>query len=357
MPAAIPRKISRRAIGAAILLVGAAQIPSHAASRKVLVLGIDGCRPDALLKASAPNLKKLADSGFTCWNAKTCLRSYSGPGWSSMITGVWESKHKVLDNTFSSPDYVSYPPFFKRIKDSRPGMYAKIITHWAPIQAQLSAGTANSEAFSSDAEVAAQAVKTLRDENPDILFLQFDEVDLAGHGCCFAPDNSKYIQAIATVDGLIGQVLAAMKGRRTYADEDWLVLSTTDHGGSGNNHGQDIPTHTTIFLIANGPSVRRGVQRDTAHVVDLAVTAMAHILGTSALSPAWGLDGKVFGLNPPAALARPWKPQSILEEAEPKVAGRFLRADGRQVEWTPSLRVPMPKSPPLRPGRGSNPNP
>ena len=36
----------------------------------------------------------------------------SGPGWSSMLTGVWADKHGVHDNSFKGANYAKHPHFF-----------------------------------------------------------------------------------------------------------------------------------------------------------------------------------------------------------------------------------------------------
>ena len=66
---------------------------------KVLYIGIDGCRPDALERAHTPILNKLIDEGAFTDNAITCLHSTSGPCWASLLTGVWENRHGILDNS------------------------------------------------------------------------------------------------------------------------------------------------------------------------------------------------------------------------------------------------------------------
>ncbi len=94
----------------------------------------------------------------------------------------------------------------------------------------------------------------------------------------------------------MGQLLAAVRARPTYAQEDWLILVSTDHGRrEDGGHGGDTPEERTIFYLAFGPSVEPGVLPDTVHIVDVAVTALAH-LGIEA-DPAWGLDGAVVGLR------------------------------------------------------------
>ena len=73
------------------------------AQNKVLIIGIDGCRPDALLKANTPNLDKLWKNGAYIFNTKTDEISSSGICWTGMLTGVWHEKHNVLTNSYKNP--------------------------------------------------------------------------------------------------------------------------------------------------------------------------------------------------------------------------------------------------------------
>ena len=73
---------------------------------RVLVIGIDGVRPDALQIADTPAIDELITAGAFTKNTKILGDRYrdnetiSGPGWSSFLTGVWADKHGVNDNTF-----------------------------------------------------------------------------------------------------------------------------------------------------------------------------------------------------------------------------------------------------------------
>ena len=60
--------------------------------------------------------------------------------------------------------------------------------------------------------------------------------DYAGHAAA-SPFVFPYLDAIEAMDVLIGQMIAAMEARPNYAEEDWLVPVTTDHGGIGTTHG------------------------------------------------------------------------------------------------------------------------
>ena len=205
--------------------------------KKVLIIGIDGCRPDALLAADAPNLKGLIAAGAFSDQTQTGVDTVSGPGWSSMLTGVWADKHGVRNNEFRNPNYEKYPHFFRRLKEVKPELKLESIVQWAPIHEKIVSAADHSVAARTDALVAEGAVKVLSQQDPDVLFLHFDEVDGAGHAKGFHPTVPEYMLAIEQTDEYVGKVLEALTARPNYKDEDWLILSSTDHGGKGTGHG------------------------------------------------------------------------------------------------------------------------
>src|SRR5512139_508565 len=88
--------------------------------RKVLIISLDGCRPDALQAASTPNVDSLIADGAYSYLAQTGPVPISGPSYSSMFTGVWNDKHGVYDNEFTGARFDLYPIFFCRLRAWRP---------------------------------------------------------------------------------------------------------------------------------------------------------------------------------------------------------------------------------------------
>jgi predicted AlkP superfamily pyrophosphatase or phosphodiesterase len=125
------------------------------------------------------------------------------------------------------------------------------------------------------------------------MFVQLDEVDHAGHEYVYSVNSEQYLAAIEKADTLVGKMISAIQNRKTYTSENWLILVSTDHGGSEKGHGKDIPDHTMIFYIANGKNVKKGELKQQVNVVDVGVTAMKH-LGIQ-INDSWKLDGKVVG--------------------------------------------------------------
>lgn len=282
-------------IGALLVFAFTVFAPIHA-QNKVLIIGIDGCRPDALMAAQTPNMDKLMKKGAWTLSAQTATISISGPCWSSMLTGVWFDKHKVTTNGYENPNVAEYPHFFNRVKEQKPNLKTYSVVNWQPIHKILQEGDADIyNHLTTDENVTRLVVELLRDDNPDVMFVQLDEVDGAGHSHDYGPTIEKYLAAIEKADGEVGEMIAAIENRQTYRKENWLVLVTTDHGGSNFGHGQNIPEHTTIFYIAHGKDVKKGEIKHPVNVTDIAVTAMQH-LGID-LKNEWNLDGKVSGMK------------------------------------------------------------
>jgi len=102
-------------------------------NKKVLFIGIDGTRPDALAFANTPHLDALIAEGIYTPDGLNNDITISGPGWSAMLTGVWSDKHGVTDNGFTGSNYEDYPSIFKRIEDFNPDLHTVSFVHWNEI--------------------------------------------------------------------------------------------------------------------------------------------------------------------------------------------------------------------------------
>jgi hypothetical protein len=220
--------------------------------KKLLFLGIDGCRPDGIVAANTPALDTLMAHGTYCLEAQHIAPTISGPGWSSMLTGVWYTKHGVIDNTFTGSNYAQYPHFFVHLKQFDPTLFTASICQWAPVNTMIADSADLTINSTSTFAVADSAVVLLSTGDPDVLFLHFDDVDHAGHATGFGPQNPDYLAAITHVDSAIAKVIAAVEARPTYANEEWLIIVSTDHGGTGTSHGGNSTEERTIFQILSG---------------------------------------------------------------------------------------------------------
>lgn len=292
-----------------LLLFGCSGDEVDPRAKHALVVGIDGLRPDALQEASTPNMDSLIAEGAVTYDAfaggelgtATEQRTFSGPGWSSNLTGVWTDKHGVVDNNIDVVRIDEFPHFFRRIRERRPDVYLSSFAMPMINDYIVAPGDAD-EVFTPSEETSAQndvartdaAVAHLAVESPDVIFVYLGNVDHEGHVFGYGPAIPEYMQALEMTDQQIGRILNAIQARQTLDQEDWLVVVTTDHGGIGHRHGEQTDEERTIPLIASGGATRRG-QEISPGPGQTAVppTVLRHL--RISVDPAWGWESKPFG--------------------------------------------------------------
>ncbi len=318
---------------AALLAAAAAAASAAAAERKVLIIGVDGMRPDAMLAANCPNFDALIATGAFSPVAQAEDITISGPCWSSILCGVHRNKHGVTGNSFAGSNYAQYPHFFRRLEDACDIQTASIV-NWSPVNTNILLGAADTIITGvNDAGVAANCVTLLQaPDTADVIFLHFDSVDGAGHANGFSPTVQNYLNAIQTIDGYVGQIRAALQARTLIASEDWLIIVTSDHGGTPDgSHGQNIPEHRNTPLIISGAATLQGsTVAGTPELVDIPPTVLT-FLGLP-IDPAWGWDGQARGLNMPAATSNPFNCQ----QPPPPPVGACCAADATCTQRTAS---------------------
>ena len=304
-------RISTTALLGLLLLTCTAFAAEPAKTKKALYIGMDGTRFDALQAAEAPNLDRLIKDGIYADNCLILGERYqkndtiSGPGWSTILTGVWADKHGVHDNSFKGKNYEAFPHFFARIRAQKPDARLVSLITWSPIEDHIVSHAdvhkkyedSSKDYAKFDASAAEEAVTQLADPKLDCLFLYFGQVDETGHKHGFHPTVKEYRAGIERVDAHIGKVLEALAKRETLQNEDWLIVVTSDHGGQGTNHsnGHKVPEILNSFMVVSGESAKRGQFEEQTYLVDPVVTVLAH-LGVK-LQDDWKLDGQPRGLK------------------------------------------------------------
>lgn len=202
-----------------------------AKSRKVLYLIVDGARGWSVRDAQAPNITALSKNATYSWSSLGDSLSNDGNGWADLLTGVNKAKHKVIDDTFAGNRLDQYPGIFQRIKSIKPDTRVTSVASSAVFKERLTAGSDVSQSYNTDAEVKTAIISELGNEASTLIVGQFAAVNTAG--LQFGYDNSfpAYKNAILQFDQYLGEMLTALKSRRNYAKEDWLIVVTSNHGG------------------------------------------------------------------------------------------------------------------------------
>ncbi len=240
--------------------------------KKVLVVGWDGARPDAVQAASTPNLDKVASWGGIAWDATTQLThaTVSGPGWTSVLTGVGPDQHNVVMNGLYDERDNSWLTFVQRAHDE--GLRTGVAVVWPEVATDIvEEGAADESWLSSDDGVADWMATGIANDSFDLHLVHLDSPDHAGHDTGYSADNPDYILAIEESDERLGRMLDAIETR---TDEDWLVAVTTDHGGSGTGHGPLDADNQTIWTAYGYPGGSGGWKLPGASHLDVHPTVL-----------------------------------------------------------------------------------
>jgi predicted AlkP superfamily pyrophosphatase or phosphodiesterase len=229
-------------------------------------------RPDALDQANTPIIDELRAKGAYCPNAQSVHISFTLPSHASMLSGKTPDKHGL---NFPHP-YIDWPGLN--------GQTLFSVAHDAGLETAMVLGKKKLDyivlpnsvdklscADVHDTDVKEKAIEFIEEGLPDVLFIHFPDTDRVGHAYGWMSDNQLY--AIEFVDGLVGEIVAALEGGG-YLDNTLLIV-TADHGGHYFGHGDDSPLDRTIPWLAVGPGVPQDVALGTSiHIYDTAATAL-----------------------------------------------------------------------------------
>jgi len=284
VPAATPLPV---ATATAATTPTAAPSATPAAIRHVVLITIDGLRPDALAAANAPNLAALRQAGAFSAAAKAVLPSVTLVNHASILGGMSPAKHGITWNDDKHPAdaIITGPTLFSVAHEA--GLSTAMVVGKKKFRHLVIPGTVDQYVYAGylDAQVAGKAIEIINAGLPNVLFIHLPNVDSAGHLTGWM--SAGQLLAVAGADTEIGKIVAALKANNYW--DTTLLLITADHGGSDKAHGSASPEDTTVPWLAVGPGVPAGKTLVTPIVAyDTAATALFAL--KLPIPPGW--DGK-----------------------------------------------------------------
>jgi predicted AlkP superfamily pyrophosphatase or phosphodiesterase len=277
----------------------APEADSLSLTRHVILVSIDGLRPDAIEAFGLKTLQRLMAEGSYTLEASTILPSKTLPSHTSMLTGRTPEGHGITFNReMDSHGVVEVPTIFELAR--REGLHTAAFYSKAKfrhLDRDQSYDYRQAPASNVDNWMATRtvpdAINYMRHRSPNLLFVHIGEPDFAGH----ATGWMSFFYGIATrrADAAVARLLEAAD--RTYGRGNYAVIVTADHGGHDRNHGSDDPRDVTIPWIAWGEGVQAGARPVGVRTMDTAATAL-RLLGIP-------LSTQLAGVPVGAALSRP----------------------------------------------------
>jgi predicted AlkP superfamily pyrophosphatase or phosphodiesterase len=294
-----------RSLIAACALAALSAVAGAAPARveHVVLVSMDGLRPDVALRANMKNLRALMDAGaFTFW-ARTTAVAVTLPSHTSMITGVPPDDHEIewnRDMPFREPVYPSYPTVLELA--TRAGLSTAMAAGKSKFSTLDKPGTITQvfvpkQSVIDDAQVGDHAVEMIARAKPALLFVHLPGVDSAGHHSGWG--SPAQLAAAERVDVQLGRILAALDAAQIRAST--AVLVSADHGGAGLTHGADDARSRHIPWVLSGPGVRRGYDLTRNRELEIrtedSAATICYLLGLNC--------GKITGVPVLAAFENP----------------------------------------------------
>jgi arylsulfatase A-like enzyme len=271
VPATVPVIASATETAAPLPALTATPAP-HA--RRVLILSIDGLRPDVISLAPMSNLMNLMQTSAYTLNAQTIRPSVTLPSHASMLGGYCPSVHGV--------DWNDYIPR----RGYAIGTDLFDIAHAAGLQTVMYVGkeklrqvtepeSTNQFVYINDRD-SVIIDRLIADFPQDfgVLFIHFPLVDGMGH--VYGWLSPEQMSVAFRADESLGKLLAELDARNLRSET--LIIITADHGGHDHTHGSSRPEDMTIPWLASGPGIQPKQLTTTVHTMDTAATA-AFVLG------------------------------------------------------------------------------
>ncbi len=251
--------------------------------RRVVLVVLDGLRPDAIDAFSLPHLLALESIGASTRTATTVAPSVTAAAMGSLLTGVHPEIHGLTSDRFHVPHsrgpvhpmpaalrdaglhtsaFLAQPPLlFRRLGKA---LAKRIGIHTAHFVGQQAP------------EIVLAARHTLSAQRSGLVVFHLPDADRAGHAHGWM--SPEYAAAARRLDATTGLLRALALDDHM---DDMLLMVCADHGGGGavyNDHNTDHRLDRTIPLIMVGCGVQRGASLGHASLLDVPATILT-VLG------------------------------------------------------------------------------
>lgn len=250
-------------------------LPEGKTVKKAIFIGYDGFRADGLEniadneKSAVMYLKSQGGLYHTFSGGISGVNEQAtstAPSWMAMLTGGW-AEYNGIDNN-SQMKKENADTFLTTL--ARQGHSASFTTSWREhTELSYRPDIANSIKDGLPVEYTHQIDDTATyyqilkyvskpestdktpQEDPDIIFFTLEYADHAGHSTGFGNQNDEYVKGCQDDDAYGYDIIKTIEARSTYAEEDWLIIISTDHGGTKLSHGGQTPFERMTWLACN----------------------------------------------------------------------------------------------------------
>ncbi|MBY0445527.1 MAG: hypothetical protein K2Q15_10010 [Burkholderiales bacterium] len=235
------------------------QPPLGPASKKALLIGVDGVQYDVLLDALANkqltniaqlNLSPSYAGGIA--GSSTQQQTLSGPGWASILSGSWANRHEVRSDY--AGQVFKTDSVFKQLNQAQSTSISSWSTLNKLLKLDINTGQLSNviDCAGFDSCVLSSTQTAINSGNFNLVVSNFHAPEESALHTGLGKD---YKQTLKTLDQQLGVLIDTIKKRQEQNNEDWLLILTSSHGLSegGNSDGLPRPSNQAGFIAINKP--------------------------------------------------------------------------------------------------------
>ena len=235
---------------------------------KVILISIDGMRPDGLKMCGNEYLDGILKQSSYTFDAKTVYPSITLPCHISMFHSVPPERHGTTSNTYVVP-VRPVSGLFEQLKMA--GKKSTMYYGWEPLREIGRPGSLTASEYinaysfeHTDGMLTNRALEYIKLAKPDFVFLYMVETDeKGGHDAGWM--SKTYLSYIRCAMDNVQKVIEE-------AGDEYTIIVTADHGGHDRIHGTDLPEDMTIPMIFYGDAFEKNKELKDISILDLAPT-------------------------------------------------------------------------------------
>lgn len=247
------------------------------AIRRVILVVLDGLRPDAIDAFGLEHLQRLMARGAWTRTATTVSPSVTAAAMGSLVSGAPPAVHGLRSDRFHLPIPTGRVDPLPRVLADH-GLPSSAFVRELPLlfrplggRIARMAGVGDARFAGTDApSILLGARGTLRARRPGLVLLHWPDTDRAGHAHGWM--SREYGEAARRMDASLGLLVALAE---LWSDPSTLLVAMADHGGGGavpDDHDSAHPLDRTIPICLAGAAVRTGELAPHASLLDVPAT-------------------------------------------------------------------------------------
>ncbi len=243
--------------------------PSNESNSSVILISIDGMRPDAIDKTEyGKYLKTISTYSLT---VHTVNPSITLPCHTSMLYGVTPSVHGITSNTYTPSENIG-KSVFDVLNDN--SLKSVAFYNWRELGDIINETSVSKKTYiggeihgweEANKSLSNEFISYIENNEFNFAFLYLGFLDEWGHKYGWL--SNEYFYALEESLKIVKQVIEK-------APKNTSVILTTDHGGHDYGHGSTLTEDMTIPLYAIGDSFEKGKVLSNLSILNVAPTVL-----------------------------------------------------------------------------------